>query len=76
MQLFRAAEAISHSGKTNIEGKADGELTVGDIAASLHDIIILNFKSGWVVNLFKIAGEVALVVVLPLDEARDLIGKL
>ena len=69
LQLLRASEAISHGREAHIESQADHKLAMRDIAASLHDVLRLNLKSGRVVNLLEIASEVALVVVLPLDEA-------
>ena len=46
------------------------------IAASLHNVLWLNLKGSWIVDLLKVTCEVALMIVLPLDQARDLIGKL
>ena len=46
------------------------------IAASLHNILWLYLESSRIVDLLRVAREVALMIVLPLDQARDLIGKL
>ena len=51
-------------------------MAVAHVAASLDYILWLDFKRSRIVNLLEVSGEVALVVVLPLDEATDLVGEL
>ena len=46
------------------------------VATTVHDILRLNFERRRVVNLLKITREVALVIVLPLDQAADIVGEL
>ena len=43
------------------------------VASSLHDVLRGDLKSCWAVFLFEAACEVALMVVLPLEHARDLV---
>ena len=74
--MLRAAEAITHSAQTDIEGQTDHELALADVTTTLHNVLGLNLKSRWVVDLLEIASEEALVVILPLDEPGDLIGEL
>ena len=76
LELLRAAEAIAHGREADIEGQTDHELAVGDVAATLHDVLRLDFKRSRIVNLLEVTGEVALMVVLPLDQAADLIREL
>ena len=45
------------------------------ITTSLHDVLRLDLECSRVVDLLEITSEVALVVVLPLDQSRDLIGE-
>jgi len=42
-----------------------------DIAATLHNILGLDLKGRWVIYLLEVPSEIALVVVLPLDETAD-----
>lgn len=49
---------------------------MGNIAAAVDHILWLNFKGRWIVDLLEIAGKVALVVILPLYQPRDLVSKL
>ncbi len=46
-----------------------------DIATSLHNVLGLDLKCSWVINLLEVTCEITLMVVLPLDESRDLISE-
>ena len=46
------------------------------VATSLDYILGLNLKGRWIINLLKITGEVALVIILPLYETTDLVSEL
>ena len=46
------------------------------IATTLNNVLRLNFKSCWIVNLLEVTSEVSLVVVLPLYQATNLVSKL
>ena len=49
---------------------------MGDVATALHDVLWLDLKSRWIVDLLEVTGKVALMVVLPLNQATDLIREL
>lgn len=49
---------------------------MGNVTAPVDHILWLDFKRSRVVNLLEVACEVTLMVVLPLDEARDLVSEL
>ena len=76
LELFWASESIAHCRQAYIQGQADHELTVGGVATTLDDILRLNFEGCWIVDLLEVTGEVALVIILPLDQATDLVCKL
>ena len=76
LELLGAAESIAHGREADIEGQADHELAVRDVAATLHDVLRLDLESRRIVDLLEVTGEVALMVVLPLDQAADLVRKL
>ena len=76
LYLFWTSKTISHGCKTNIQSKTNHELTVGYVTASLDDIKSLYLECSWIVDLFEISSEVSLMIVLPLDESRNLICKL
>ena len=42
----------------------------------MHNVLGLDLECCWIVNLFEVSSEEALMVVLPFDEAGDLIGEL
>ena len=67
---------IAHCIDSNIESKADHEVHVGGKAAPIDNVLLLDLECSRVVNLLEITGKVAKVIVLPLDEAADLVGKL
>ena len=46
------------------------------VATALYDVLRLDFEGGRVIDLFEISSEVALMVVLPLDETTNLICEL
>ena len=76
LKLLWTTEAIAHGRKADIKSKANHELAVADIAASLDDVLWLNFESSRVIDLLEVASEVSLVVVLPFDQAANLVRKL
>ena len=76
LELLRAPKSIAHRREANIESQTHHELAVRHITASLHNILWLDFKGSRIVNLLEITRKVALMIILPLDQARDLIGKL
>ena len=76
LDLLRAPEAITHGLQTHIQSQADHELTVRGVAAPMHNVLWLDLKRSWVINLFEIASEISLMVVLPFDESADLICEL
>ena len=49
---------------------------MGSVTTALYDILRLDFEGGRVVDLLEITSEVALMIVLPLDETTNLIGEL
>ena len=51
-------------------------MAVTHVAATLDYILWLDLKRCRIVNLLEVSRKVALVVVLPLDEATDLVGEL
>ena len=73
--MLRTSEPISHCGLPHIQSQTHHKLTVWNVAASLNNVLWLDLKGSWVVNLFEIARNVALVVVFPLDEATNLVGE-
>ena len=76
MELFWATEAIAHGRKADIKSKANHKLAVADIAATLDDILWLYFESCRVIDLLEVTSEVALVIVLPFDQAANLVREL
>ena len=76
MELLWTTESIAHGRKTDIKSKANHELAVADIAASLDDVLWLDFESSRVIDLLEVASEVALVIVFPFDQAANLVCKL
>ena len=75
LELFRAPKAVAHGWESDIEREADHELAVADITSALDYILDLNIECGRIINLLEVACEVPLVIVLPLDEAADLVSE-
>ena len=73
LKLLGAAEPVAHRRESHVESQADHELAVRHVAASLDDILRLDFKSGRIVNLLEVTREVALMIVLPFYQATNLI---
>ena len=74
--MLWAAEAVTHCRKAHVKCQAHHELTVRYVAAALDNVLGLNLKGCWIVNLFEVSSEEALMVVLPFDKAGDLISEL
>ena len=51
-------------------------MAVAHVAATLDYILWLDLKGSRIIDLLEVSRKVALVVVLPLDEATDLVGEL
>ena len=51
-------------------------MALTDVAAALNNILWLDLEGRWVIDLLEVTCEVALVVILPLDESGDLISEL
>jgi len=76
LQLLWVLKAVPHCGEPDVQREHDHEGAVRHVAPTLDDVLRLDFKRGRVVDLFEIAGEVALVIVFPLYEPRNLVGEL
>ena len=73
LDLIRTAIARAHAGESHIKSNANNKLAVRDIAATLHNVFGEDFEGCWIFSLLKVAREVASMVILPLDQTRDLV---
>lgn len=69
LKLLWATETVTHRGKSDIQGQAHHKLAMGDVAAALNNVLGLDLESCRIVDLLEVSSEVALMIVLPLDEA-------
>lgn len=79
-ELFEAALAsiivlVAHGVRAHVQGQAQGHGRILHVATSLHNVLRCDVEGSWAVLLFETAAEVALVIVLPLDNAGDLVNK-
>ena len=70
---FRTAIAVAHAGESYIKSKANHKLAVRDLAAALHNVFREDLECCWIFNLLKVACDVASMVILPLNQTRDLV---
>ena len=66
---------VAHCVWTDVQSQTDGLGGLLHVAATLNDVLRCNFEGSRAVFLLEAPGEVALVVVLPLEHAGDLIDK-
>ena len=69
------SEVVPHSHVADIENKAYYSLSLSEVTPTLKNVLLGDVKGCWTVNLFERSCEEAEMVVLPLEQSRDLIDE-
>ena len=66
---------VTHSVSTHVERQTQGHRRVLHVAPALHNVLWRDVKGSRAILLLETTAEVASMVVLPLDDAGDLVHK-
>ena len=69
------AVLVTHSVVAYIKRQADGLSRILHVASALDDVFRRDIEGGMTVFLFEATSEVALMIVLPLDDSVYLVNK-